>query len=159
MASQEPPDTTVRATAVRSMRSTVGRESTTFGFSILVTVTFGVVQLEQGSPGRAELVLYALGAVSSFTVLEGLLSRGFRRSMPEHHTDVLVVGTALNAVSVLAGLAAAMMLGALLDNGAAWPLCPLAAGLVYLLVESAEESFGERFQRARGNARAADVEP
>lgn len=28
----------------RSMRSTVGWESTTFGFSILVTVTFGILQ-------------------------------------------------------------------------------------------------------------------
>ena len=39
----------------RSMRSTVGRESTTFGFSIIVTVVFGLVQsAEMDSVQRPE---------------------------------------------------------------------------------------------------------
>jgi hypothetical protein len=90
---------------VRSMRSTVGRESTTFGFSILVTVTFGMLQRTQGSPTVTEIFLYAIGAVLSFSTLQAVLSRGFRRPMPQHHTQVLALGTALNIVSVLGGLA------------------------------------------------------
>jgi hypothetical protein len=45
-------------------------------------------------------VLYAAGAVSSFTILETVLSRGFTRSMAQHHTGAVALGTALNVVSV-----------------------------------------------------------
>jgi hypothetical protein len=48
----------------RAMRSAVGRESTTFGFSIMVTVGFGVLQSRQGTPTIGDLFLYAIGAVS-----------------------------------------------------------------------------------------------
>lgn len=92
---------------VRSLRSTVGRESTTFGFSILVTVTFGVLQSAHGSPSTLQVFVYGAGAVMSFTILEGVLSSGFRRPMPQHATQTLTLGTSLNVVSVLAALAAA----------------------------------------------------
>ena len=71
---------------LRGFRSTVGRESTTFGFSILVTVTFGLLQTLHGSPDVARIFLFAVGAVMSFTLLEGMLSKGFRTPMPQHHT-------------------------------------------------------------------------
>ncbi|NYG56272.1 hypothetical protein [Nocardioides perillae] len=45
------------------MRSTVGRESTTFGFSILVTVTFGLLQSVHRAPSTLETFGYAVGAV------------------------------------------------------------------------------------------------
>ena len=86
---------------LRSVRSTVGRESTPFGFSILVTVTFGLVQSIHGSPGPPQIFAYAAGAVMSFTLLEGVLCRGFRRPMPQHATQTLTLGTSLNVVSVV----------------------------------------------------------
>ena len=92
---------------VRSMQSTVGRESTTFGFSILITVGFAMVQSTQGPPRPLAIVGYAFGAVMSFTLLQGVLSGGFRRAMPQHATQTMALGTSLNVVSVLAGLVAA----------------------------------------------------
>ena len=61
----------VGRTVVRGMRSTVGRESSTFGFSILVTVTFGLLQTMEGSPDTPRIFLYAVGAVMSFTCWRG----------------------------------------------------------------------------------------
>jgi hypothetical protein len=63
----------------RAFRSTVGRESTTFGLSILVTVTYGVDQGARGSPDTLDLMLYATGAVMSFTILELAFSRAAGR--------------------------------------------------------------------------------
>jgi hypothetical protein len=141
------------------MRSTVGRESTTFGFSILVTVTFGMLQVTLGSATVPKIAIYAMGAVLSFSLLEAALSRGFRRAMPQHHTQVLALGTAFNLVSVLLGLGSARLVAGLLDGWPAWLLAPFVAGVVYLLAESVEDALAERVLARAGDRDAAEVEP
>ncbi|MGY2130209.1 hypothetical protein [Blastococcus sp. SYSU DS0617] len=145
------------STIVRGMRSTVGRESTTFGFSILVTVTFAVCQVTQGSPDLPRIALYAVGAVMSFTLLEGILSAGFRRPMPQHPTQTLALGTSLNILSVLVGLGAAMLLSASFSHLAVWGLAPFVAGVGYLLTESLEEALAERILVSSGDGEAREV--
>ncbi|MBB2921336.1 hypothetical protein [Cellulomonas cellasea] len=144
---------------VRGLRSTVGRESTTFGFSILVTVTFGLMQTMTGSPDVARIFLFAVGSAMSFTLLEGLLSKGFRSSMPQHRTRIQAIGTSLNVVSVVGGLGAAWLVGEAVSHPAAWALAPFLAGVVYLMLESVETALGERLFAASGDRRAADVDP
>ncbi|MGY1845372.1 hypothetical protein [Modestobacter sp. SYSU DS0875] len=142
---------------IRTMRSTVGRESTTFGFSILVTAVFGILQVTQGSPDLPRVFLFATGAVASFTLLEGLLSAGFRQAMPQHRTRTLAVGTSMNIVSVLAALGAAAALGATFSHLAIWAVAPFAAGVVYLVVESLEAALAERIVRSSGEHGADEV--
>ncbi|GIG27697.1 hypothetical protein Cma02nite_02970 [Cellulomonas marina] len=142
----------------RALRSTVGRESTTFGFSILVTVTFGLLQAEEGSPDTIRIVLYAVGASLSFTVLEAVLSRGFRTAMPQHRTRVLALGTSMNVLSVLGGLGAAWLLARATSHVTVWLVAPFVAGIVYLVLESLETAWGERVARARGDDDATEVE-
>lgn len=146
-------------TLVRAMRSTTGRESTTFGFSILVTVTYGLTNSMQGPPTVSEIFLYGTGAVLSFTLLEGVLSRGFRHPMPQHRTEILALGTSLNLVSVLAGMAMGLLVATVLPDGFAWILAPFAASVVYLLLESVETAGAELLQRRRGNAEADEMTP
>ncbi len=143
---------------VRSMRSTVGRESTTFGFSILVTVTFGMVQHVHGSPTVFHIALFAIGAVLSFSLLEAILSRGFRRPMPQHHTQVLALGTAFNVLSVLAGFAAGWLVARFVPGASAWALSPFVAAVVYLLAESVEAALAERLLAHAGDHDASDVD-
>jgi hypothetical protein len=151
-------DTSLGATLTRSARSTVGRESTTFGFSIMITVSFGVVQSRHGSPSTLELMLYAGGAVMSFTLLEGMLSHGFRRPMPQHHTRVITLGTALNLVSVLAAVSAALGVAEAVGAATTWALAPFVAGLVFLAFESLEEAVAERLLQTIDDDRADEVE-
>ncbi len=141
------------------MRGATGRESTTFGFSILVTVTFALVQATEGSPDVVQIFLYAIGAVLSFTVLTGLLTRGFRGSMPQHRTGTLALATSLNVVSVISGLGMGLLVTTFLDGGAAWIVAPFAATLTYLLIEGLEEAAAERIARAAGDSSADDVVP
>jgi hypothetical protein len=141
----------VRSTIVR------GRESTTFGFSILITVTFGVCQVTQGSPDLPRIFAYAAGAVMSFTLLEGILSGGFRRPMPQHRTRTLALGTSLNLLSVLLGLGAATLVTAWFTHLVAWGLAPFVAGVVYLLTESLEDALAEQILVSSGDAEAREV--
>lgn len=142
----------------RAFRSTVGREGTTFGFSILVTVTFGVVSNEHGSAKTVDLLLYAVGAVLSFTLLTGALSRGFRAPMPQHPSEVVAFGAGLNLLSVLIAVLTAMGLSKVINVDAlAWFACPFAAGLVYLVLESLETALGERVLMRQGDRDADQV--
>ncbi|WP_435769931.1 hypothetical protein [Nocardioides sp. SYSU DS0651] len=139
---------------VRSLRSTVGRESTTFGFSILATVTFGMLTSTHGPPSTLRVFGYAVGAVMSFTILEGLLSHGFRLPMPQHATQTLTLGTSLNVVSVVGALALAWAFAEATSGLLAWAGAPLVAGTAYLLLESLEEAAAERVLVASGDGDA-----
>jgi hypothetical protein len=145
------------STLVRGLRSTVGRESTTFGFSILVTVTFGLLQSTEGSPDTARVFWFAIGAVMSFTVLEGVLSSGFRRPMPQHRTRKLALGTSLNILSVLGGMGAALLLAQAMSHASVWALAPFAAGIGYLVIESIEAAVAERLLVAAGHEDAEEL--
>ncbi len=149
--------TSNRRVVARAMRSAVGREATTFGFSILVTVSFGLAQSAEGPPSTAQSFLFAVGAVMSFTVLQALLSRGFRRPMPQHATQTLTLGTSLNVLSVVAALGAAWGWLEVTSGSVAWAGSPLVAGVVYLLLESLEEAVAERVLVSSGDADAAQV--
>lgn len=144
---------------VRGLRSTIGRESTTFGFSILVTVTYGLLQAVDGPPDVARIFLFAVGAVMSFTLLEGLMSRGFRQPMPQHHTHVQAVGTSLNVLSVVSALGTAWAIATLMTHVAMWALAPFLGAVVYLLMESLETTLGERLLAAKGDRQAGEVSP
>jgi hypothetical protein len=146
-------------TVVRGLRSTVGRESTTFGFSILVTVSFGLLQAMLGAPDVKRVFLFAVGAVLSFTLLEGALSGGFRKPMPQHHTQVQAVGTSLNLLSVLGGLGTAWLAARSTSHPAVWAAAPFLAASVYLVLESLETALGERILSASGDPQADDVSP
>ncbi|WP_337061017.1 hypothetical protein [Kineococcus sp. G2] len=154
---REQPEAQEGNVLLRALRSTVGRESTTFGFSILVTVTFGLLQATEGSPDAWRVFLYAFGAVMSFTLLEGVLSKGFRGPMPQHRTRTLALGTSLNIVSVLAALGVAYLLARWIDHVALWAVAPFVAGVVYLVVESAEAAGAERLLTSAGDRKAGEV--
>ena len=146
-------------TVLKGLRSTVGRESTTFGFSILITVTFGLLQAMEGSPDVGRIFAYAVGAVVSFTVLEGVLSRGFRRPMPQHRTQTQAAGTSMNLLSVLGGMGAAWLVATAWSSAAVWALAPLLGATTYLLLESLETALGERLLTSRGDPQAGEVSP
>lgn len=148
-----------RGTFVRGLRSTVGRESTTFGFSILVTVSFGLLQAVVGAPDVPRIFLFAVGAVLSFTLLEGVLSRGFRKPMPQHRTEVQALETSMNLLSVLGALGVVWLAARSTSHPTVWAAAPFLAASVYLLLESAETALGERVLSASGDPQADEVSP
>lgn len=138
--------------------TSVHGNATAFGFSITITVAFGAVQTLDGSPRLVELLLYGLAAAIAIGLLEGAVTAGFRRRVGEAPAEVQMLGTALNFVSVAAGVGAAIGVAELLDGTIVWPAASFAAATTFVFTESAEVLLAEAIQRLRGDPDADEEE-
>jgi hypothetical protein len=137
-----------------ALSTSVAGNSTAFGFSITITVTFGALQALDGSPTLFELLLFGLAAAAAVGVLEAAVTDGFRRRVGSAPAEVRMLGTALNFVSVAAGVGVAIGIGELADGLAVWPVAAFGAAGTYVIVEAAEILLAEGVQRARGDPEA-----
>lgn len=135
---------------LRGLETAVGGNAQAFGFSITVTVTFGVISSSQGAPSQAELLGFALSAVAAFSGLNLLVAHllGGKRP-PAEPSRVVLIATATDILAVGAGVAAAIGTSAVVTGWGAWALAPFCSGLVYVLVQSIELTVGLRRSRAR----------
>jgi hypothetical protein len=140
-----------RGPLARGLASSIADNSSAFGFSIMLTVTFGVVSEIDGSPTPGRLVLFGVAAALAVGVLAAVQSRGFRIRAGNVPPEVSMLGTAQNFLSVTVAVGVALGLVELLDGTAAWAVTPYVAVTVYLLAESVEIATAERIQRRRGD--------
>lgn len=130
---------------LRGLSSSVTGNAQAFGFSITITVTFGIVDAAEGHPTRLDLLGFALAAVAAFSMLNLLVFL-----LIEHDRDAdalkraLLIGTATDFLAVAAAVGAAMGATGLVHGWAAWLLAPFFAGLVYVLVQSLELAVSRR---------------
>lgn len=128
---------------LRGLSSSVTGNAQAFGFSITVTVTFGVVDAAEGHPTRLDLLGFAVAAVTAFSALNLLVFL-----LIDHDGDAgtprraLLIGTATDFLAVAAAVGAAIGATALTRGWATWLLAPFLAGLVYVLVQSIELAVG-----------------
>lgn len=141
-----------------ALATSVIGNATAFGFSITITATFGVVEHFEGSPSLVELLLYGVAAALAVGLLEVLVTRGFRVRVGRAPSEVMMLGTALDVVSVAAGIGAAMLCADAVGGGFAWPLAAFVATGVFVLAESAETLAAEVVQRRRGDTDAEEQE-
>jgi hypothetical protein len=130
--------------------------SSAFGFSIAITGSFGVIQTLVGSPGVLAVLSFAGSAAAALGVVQALVTSGFRIRVGAVPSEVAMLGTAQNLVSVALSILAAAGAAAVLRGWGAWPAGGAAAALVYLLAETAEMVFAELLQRRRGDPEAED---
>jgi hypothetical protein len=129
---------------VRSLNTSVTGNAQAFGFSVTVTVTFGVVSSVVGSPSLGQMMAFALAAVAAFSLLNVALTVLLKpRSSDRETRQVVLIATATDFLSVAAGVAAAMGISHLLGGWAAWLLAPFCAGVLYVLVQAVELAAGE----------------
>ena len=134
----------------RGLREALGGNATAFGYSVMITASFGAVQHERGTPDFLDLLLYGMGAVAAFTALEAVVSRGFRVPLRTLTDQVMSLGTALAFVSVGLAITAAFGVATLLQGAVAWFAAPLVASLVFVVTESVEFMLAEWMQERRG---------
>ena len=137
------PDRDLRPALRRAVRSDAGA----FAYSILITVTFGAVNLQVGSPSIARLFVFTIGATLAFVLLEAVASRAFTVRIREEPSDVVLVGTALAPASVSLGLGAALGAVAVLPDTWAWGGAPFAATAVYVLAAGLQMAAARRYER------------
>lgn len=139
---------------VTALATSVSSNSTAFGFSISITVAFGVTQSLNGSPTMVELLLYGIGAAVAVGLLEAIVTRGFRRRVGSVPPEVSMLGTSMNLLSVAAAVGTAVGVADLVDGTATWPITGFAIAMVFILAETTEILLAERVQRRRGNPEA-----
>lgn len=126
--------------------------ATAFGYSVTITASFGAVQAERGQPHYLDLLLYALGAVTAFSALEGVATKGFREALCVGSDEVISLGTALSFLSVGLATTAAYGTAAALHGRVAWYAGALIASLVFALAESVELLLAQWVQEHRDEA-------
>jgi heme/copper-type cytochrome/quinol oxidase subunit 3 len=125
--------------------TSVRENATAYGYSIMITSSFGVVAAFEGTSGAWWVyALYALGATIGFGLVMAPATIGVADAPPEvERTEVLLVAVLLNSASVLAGVGVAALVVRLVDGWIAWLVAPLAASVAYLVVNGLEYSIAE----------------
>ena len=140
-----------RGLGAKAISTTVRDNSTAFGFSITVTVSFGLLQTARGAPTPLEILGFGLAAALGVAVVVGLVTRGFRVRAGHAPAEVRMLGTSLDFVSVGAATATVYGLATLLTGFVAWPVSAFAGVLVFLALQSLEILLAEVIQRHRGD--------
>lgn len=122
----------------RGIRTSIRINATAFGYSILATAAMGVVSERHGSPDGSDLLLFVMGAALAFSALEAAVSGFFRHRVREERSDVVVLGNALNFISIGAALGVAWMASSWAGSTLSWFITPLLSSVAYLLVVGLE---------------------
>ncbi len=125
--------------------------STAFGYSIMITVTFGVISRVEGSGSVLDLFGFAAAASIAVGLINGAVTGGFRRRLKPVPTEIAMLGTALNFVSVALSVAAALAAAELLANLLAWAAGAFLASGLYVGLEGSEILLAEWIQSKRGD--------
>ena len=125
------------------MNASVRGNAQAFGFSITVTVSFGVLSILQPAPGVGDLFLFAISGVLAFSLLNVVVVLALRHAdRREPGSRATLIGTATDFVGVGAAVGTAIGIGHLVNGVLAWILTPFLAGCVYVLVQSVELAVG-----------------
>jgi hypothetical protein len=131
----------------RGVRSAVRNDANAFSYSILITATFGAVQVEVGSVTAARLFLFVLGATGAFAGIEFASSRFFRKRMREERSDIVLLGTALAPISVTAALGAGVGVLQVVDGALAWIVTPALTTAVYVVLAGLQLAFARVYEK------------
>lgn len=125
------------------LESAVSGNAQAFGYSILITVTYGVVSAAYGNPSRLELLGFALAAVASLSLLN-LVIAVLNRQFPAKPTStrIVLIATATDFLAVGLGVGAAVGVTSELGGWPVWPVAPAVAGLLYVLIQGLEFALG-----------------
>lgn len=118
-----------------ALRTTVRSNSSAYGYSLAITVAFGLVAAVHGSPSTLETFVFLIGATGGFVSIEAAASRGFRRpSPPREQEQVVVMSGAMDVFAVLAAAGAATGAARTPAPTVAWALGGFLATTTFLLV-------------------------
>lgn len=128
------------------MQTAVVDNSTAFGFSITITGSFGLLTTYEGSSSVGEVFAFALAAALAFGVLQAAATKGFAHRPDIFGRKTVMLGTALDILSVGLGLGGAALAGVVLSGFAAWPVGGFLAGLFYVGAEAIELAVAARLK-------------
>jgi hypothetical protein len=155
MTAHESPARRLAGIYTSELRLTLRNNSGAFSYSVMITCTLAMVSAVQAPPEPGQILLFLVGAVVSFAVIETLATRGFTRGLTDEEApDVVALGASISLVSIALAVAAAWLVAAVLPETLSWPAAALVASTTYLLLSGAEMVLARRIEEARGAARS-----
>lgn len=116
------------------MRTTLRHNATAYGFSVSITAAFGLVSTTHAqSAFPLRVLLFAAGAGAAFILVEAVAALLFQRAPGSDADSVLLLEGAVDVLSILAAVGAAMGM-ANIPGLVAWPATAFGATIAYLVV-------------------------
>jgi len=128
--------------------------SAAFGFSVTITASYGALNQLTGQPSIADIVGFGAGAGAAFTLLQAAATRGFRNRPTAAPREVILLGTALDILSIALGLTGAVLAALLLPAGFAWPAGAFLAAVLFTLAQALELTIAAQLERRLGDPEA-----
>ena len=136
---------------LRGLHASVRNNASAYGFSVTITVSFGLLASVLGTPTVPEIFAFAGGAVAAFALVKFIVSGGYGHELMDEPGSVKDVGSSVSVLSVGAAMVCTYAAGKLLGGFVAWPAGSFAATSVYLFLFGVELSF-IAYLRGRGNS-------
>ncbi|HET7327747.1 MAG TPA: hypothetical protein VFJ14_10745 [Nocardioidaceae bacterium] len=129
------------------VRSSLRDNATAYGYSVSITAAFALVSNTHGKAGFAlHVLMFAAGAAVAFFVVELVASRMFARVAGGELERVVLIGGAVDVLSILAAVGSAVGL-ARIPGVAAWSLTAAGVTTVFLLVGGLDVLIARRLDR------------
>ncbi len=128
------------------LQASIRNNTTAYGFSIMITASYGALASIGGEPTVVDVLLFVFGAILAFVGIEAVVSAGFRRHVAEEPPEVVALGTALSFVSAGVAVGTAALCGEVLSDQLAWPVGAFTATAAYILISAAEMAAAERLK-------------
>ncbi len=148
-----------RARYGHGLLTTISENARAYGFSVMITATFGVLTTKLGPSSEFDVFAFLAGAAIAFMLVDAVSSRGFRLRARPDPPDVVALGAALSLVSIGISVAAAALAAELLQADVGWPFASFLATLTYLLVVGAELTLARRLQERREDREVEAARP
>lgn len=143
---------------VRGLHTSARGNAAAYGYSVMITCSFGILSTLRGVPWMGGIALFAGGAVVAFALMEAAITGGFRHGLGDEPSSVKALGSSISVLSIGGALAVVYLVGGL-PGLAAWPLGSFLATVFYLCAFALEMSVAHvlraRARRARGDREVA----
>jgi hypothetical protein len=128
----------LRTQLARSTSATLNDNITAFGYSILITGSYGLLSSLQQPRDALEIFAGAAGAVLAFITVELINLAFFRNMVDSEPKRGGLVTAVMRLISVGGGMGAALLCASDLQGIAAWFTTGFAASFVFLLLDGVE---------------------
>jgi hypothetical protein len=135
----------------RGLQASVRNNYTAYGYSVMITASYGVLTSQESTPKLGYIFLFLAGAIAAFVGIELAISKGFQRAPRGEPSKVVAIGAAFSLGSVGAGVGAAALSAVVLSGLATWPVGGLAASGTYVLMSGVEIAVAELMERNGGS--------
>lgn len=115
------------------VRTALKNNATAYGFSIPITMAYGLVNSARGVVSALEIVFFATGAAIAFVLIGAVFIARFPLGSLQEGGQVATISGAIDMLAVAAAVAAAFGLSRL-PGVVAWPLTGAGTVITYLLV-------------------------